>query len=144
MADSVHKDINGPIWPLGFIKVVSAGTPVSIMSLVTASVGSQAGSQVGSTDRSEYAARGCQLRFRGMKTNTHGMQNNSGNVYIIKKFGANGSRDDYGTIIDVLTAGAMIELPTKQAESNCINPYEYYIDADNANDGAIVDLMVSI
>jgi hypothetical protein len=37
MANSVLLDRHGPDWPLGFIKVVTPGTPVGLMSLVHSS-----------------------------------------------------------------------------------------------------------
>lgn len=151
MAPSVQLDIQGPDWPLGFIKVVTPGTPVNIMSLVdptslnapqtldpnvpTASPG---------TAQQEYTVRAQQIIFVAYKPGaSHGTTPNAGNIYIVRQGvqGA-GNRDDTGSIVYTIPSGGVLFLGSAATRVNVFSPYRYSIDADNANDGCFVTLLL--
>lgn len=145
MANTVLADIQGPDWPLGFIKVVTPGTPVGIMSLVDPSSINDPSTQSGTTSQ-EYTQRCQQLLFQAMKPGaSHGTQENTGNIYIVRfaaKGAGSGNRDDYGTLVWTLEPGTNLFLASAPLNRNVFSPYRYYIDADNANDGAQVTLII--
>lgn len=141
MANSVMLDRIGPDWPLGFIKVVTPGAPVGIMSLVDASgVNNPTAPTPGTTGANEYTVMFQQIQFQAFKPGaSHGTQNNTGNIYVCRTGvqGA-GNRDDPGAIIATLTPGQTWVLSSSAVDRNVFGPYRYFIDADNANDGAFV------
>lgn len=145
MANSVHKDREGPDWPLGFISVAVPGTPVGLMTLVDSSnLGApQTGTAtVGATDYS-FAAQ--QIQFQAFKPGaSHGTQNNVGNIYIVRQgVGAgSGNRDDTGAIVATLQPGQTYVLSSAPMNRNVYSPYRYSIDGDNAGDGAFVTLLI--
>ena len=137
---SVLQDPQGPDWPLGNIVVVAPGTPVSIMSLVDPSSFADPSTATGSVAGvPEYTRRCQQIIFQGVKDAVSGLQNNTGNVYIVRK---GGSKDDAGSIVMVLQAGQTFFLASAPAVKDVFSPYRYYIDADNAADGAQVTLLI--
>jgi hypothetical protein len=146
MANSVQQDWNGPDWPLGFIDVATPGTPVGIMSLVDpSSVNSPSSPTPGTADANEYTQRAQQIIFQAMKPGTtHGTQNNTGNVYIVRvaQGSGTGNRDDYGSIVKTLVPGETFILASAALNRNVFSPYRYRIDADNAGDGAFVTLLM--
>jgi len=148
MAQSVAQDINGPIWPLGLIVVVTPGTPVSIMSLVDpSSVNAPTTTAANSAGVQEYTTRCQQIQVQGYKAGAggNGLQSNTGNVYLMKKAEAttgSGNRTDYGVMVAVITPQQTIFYGSAAFNRNVFGPYEYYIDADNANDGALVTLII--
>lgn len=89
----------------------------------------------------EYTVRCNQIRFQAVKPGTHGLADNTGNIYIVRE---GGDRDDPGLIVAMVAKGDVLDLPSHPAQGNVMNPYRYYIDADNAGDGAIVTLFISI
>lgn len=142
---SVERDLkSGPDFPLGLIVVASPGTPVNIMSLVDAS-NVNAPETATSTSSDEYTVRAQQIWVQGMKAAANGLQNNSGNVYLCRK-GVQGTgsphNGDYGTCVLVVPAGQVLFYCTSALVRNGLNPYRYYIDADNTNDSAIVSLIL--
>jgi hypothetical protein len=147
---SVEIDVNGPDWPLGMIAVVTPGTPVSIMSLVDPSAvnaPNQATSTPGTTTAGqfEYSPSVQQIAFLAVKAGaSHGTQNNTGNVYIVRKGvqGA-GNRDDYGAMVWALGPGQNLFLSSAPLERNVFSPYRYYIDADTAGDSCLVTLLIA-
>jgi hypothetical protein len=143
MANSVLQDKNGPDWPLGFIKVVTPGTPVSIMSLVDASSLNDPGKATAS-GVGEYTSRCQQLQFQAVKPAANGFQNNTGNIYIVRTGDSTGSanRNDQGAIVAVLQPGQTYVLASAPLNRNVFNMYRYRIDADNANDGALVTAII--
>ena len=145
MAQSVMKDRHGPDWPLGLIVVATPGIPVSIMSLVDPTNVNDPGQPTSSTS-DEYTAVAQQIMFQGYKAGaTHGLQNNSGNIYIVRK-GVQGLgsafNGDYGATVWVVGAGLTFVLGTSAMVKNGFNPYRYFIDADNAGDSCLVTLLV--
>jgi hypothetical protein len=136
---SVLKDYQGPDWPLGFIKVLAAGTPVGIMSVVDPSSLNDPNASNRTGDVYEYTVRAKQIIFQALKPAAHGLVDNTGRIYIVRK---DGSRDDTGTIIKQLVAGETWEFPTVPFDGDILSPYRYYIDADTADDGAIVTLVI--
>ena len=130
-------------WPLGFIAVPTPGTPVRITSLVdptdTAAPETPTNLAPGSTQLPEYTFSAQQLVFEGTKPGvSHGTQQNTGNVYIT----LGGNRDDTGSIIHTLAPGDTWTYGSAAMNRNVFNLYEFYLDADNANDGAIVTALV--
>ena len=144
---SVQKDYQGPDWPLGAIAVATPGTPVNIMSLVDS--GNVAAPQTATSYSAtsavpEYTVRAQKIIFQAVKAGaSHGLANNTGNIYICRKGvqGA-GNRDDYGSIIATIAPGATFVLEAAALDRNVFNPYRYSIDADNAADGALVTLII--
>jgi hypothetical protein len=78
---------------------------------------------------------------------THGTQNNTGNIYIVRYAARNnsgtGNRDDYGAIVWTLVPGSNLFFSSAPLERNVFSPYRYFIDSDNANDGAFVTLLIA-
>lgn len=141
MANTVLQDRQGPDWPLGFVKVAAAGTPVDIMANVDSSNNNAPQTPTG-TNVAEYTQRFQQILFQGVKPGaSHGMQNNSGNVYILRTNAAgagSGNRDDTGVMVAVLAPGQTLFLASSPQVNDVFGPYRYSIDADNNNDGALV------
>jgi hypothetical protein len=148
MANSVHQDRQGPVWPLGNIAVVTPGTYVSIMSLVDST--SLAAPETPTTyggQVPEYTNRAWSIIFMPYHAGAAPpkLAANSGNVYIVKKpLAGDGGVGDVGTVIAclrptdppfVLTAAAM--------DRNIYNLYEYFIDADTATDGCQVTALIA-
>lgn len=159
MAASVHQDRQGPDWPLGLVVVATPGTPVGVMSVVDAAnsnapqtatppnPGSLIPSppKVGTDPSDEFTVRAQQIIFQGVKAGaSHGLTNNSGNIYIVRQpTGANtGNRDDTGVIVATIAPGQTFILGSAALNRNVYNPYRYRIDADNANDAALVTLII--
>jgi hypothetical protein len=143
---SVQKDRQGPDWPLGFIEVVTPGTPVSIMSLVDPTSVNAPESPT-STTSNEYTVAAQQILFMGYTpfgtATGHGLTFNIGNVYIMRRgVQGLGNRDDYGSLVKVLAPGETFYLASAALVRNVYSPYRYYIDADNTTDGAIVTLIM--
>jgi hypothetical protein len=130
----------GPVWPLGFIEVVTPGTPVRITSLVdpTAVAAPENPTVPGAAPSAqipEYTFSAQQILFHGTKPDTHGTQPNTGNVYICL---AGGTRDDPGLIVHTLTPGETFDSASAAMRLNVFNLYAFYLDADNAGDGAMI------
>lgn len=146
MANSVLLDTYGPDWPLGSIAVVTPGVPVSIMSLVDPSFVNDPGSPTppGAVKKLEYTPAAQQIFFQAMKPGAaHGLQNNTGNIYIVRiGAGGAGNRDDYGAIVACLQSGQSFFLASAALNRNVYSPYRYYIDADNAGDCAQCTLIM--
>lgn len=144
---SVMLDQFGPDWPLGMIVVATPGTPVSIMSLVdSASVNApNTATTTGTAGEYEYSPSVQQIIFQAVKAGaSHGVQNNTGNIYIVRKGvqGA-GNRDDYGAMVFSLAPGANLFLSSAPLERNVFSPYRYFVDADTAGDSALVTLIIA-
>jgi len=131
---SILIDPNGPDWPLGFIEVITPGTPVQVTSLVDPT-----NTYDPASTKSEYTRRVNQMMFQGYTPDTHGMKPNAGYVYIVRK---GGSRDDPGTIVKVLAPGETFFLAPTPMVRDVFSPYRYYIDGDNAGDGALVTCLI--
>jgi len=148
MAPSVQQDRHGPIWVLGQIFVTSPGTPVDIMSLVDSTLRDAPENAVGGATVSgggavgaEYTNRAQQIIFQAFKNNP--AVNNTGNIYIIKKGGTGTlNRSDTGAIVVVIAPGNTFVLSSAPLDRNVFSPYEFFIDADNANDACQVTLII--
>jgi hypothetical protein len=146
MANSVEINRNGPLWPLGIIVVPTPGTPVSLMSLVDPSslqapeTPTTYGGQV-----QEYTVRCQQIIFQGVKAGAGPprVTNNSGNVYVVLKPTAGaGGVADVGNIVVFITPGQTFILASAALNMDVFSPYEIFLDADTANDGALVSLII--
>lgn len=153
MPNSVHQDRSGPVWPLGNILVPVPGTPVNIMSLVDAGnvnapespvPPAAVGGVVPANTGNEYPPRAQQILFQAFKSGgATRLAVNTGNIYIVKKALAGaGGTTDVGTVLIVLTPGQTFSLGSAALNRNVFNPYEYFIDADTANDGMQVTLII--
>lgn len=136
---SVLYDPHGPDWPLGFIEVLVPGTPVRFTSLIdpTDLNAPENSNRIGATF--EYTPRFQQVMIQGFKPAAHGMQPNAGYVYVVRK---GGDHDDYGTIVKVIAPSETFYLASAPVVKDVFSPYRYYIDADNANDGALITGLV--
>ena len=145
MTQSVMQDRkSGPDWPLGLIVVTVPGTPVGFMSLVDPNAyNAPETATVPQSD--EYGGGLCQqIIVQGFNSNAGtGLQPNTGNVYIMRK-GAQGlgNRTDFGAMVYVVLPGQSIVVSSAAPNLNSFSPYRYYLDADNANDGALITLLV--
>jgi hypothetical protein len=145
MANSVLIDRWGPDWPLGFIKVASAGTPVGVMSVVDPNSYNAPGTPT-SKNTDEYTATCQSLIFMGYQPSATGAayKPNTGNVYIVRAPAGSGSggKGDTGVLVKVLAPAETWELSAAALNRNSFSPYRYYIDADNNNDGAMITAVV--
>lgn len=143
VTQSVHKDKEGPDWPLGLITVVTPGVPVSIMSLVDPSSVNDPASPTSPTS-DEYTFRAQQITFQAFRAGgPHGLQNNLGNIYIVRKgVQGPGNRDDYGSVVWVVGPGLTWVLSSAALDRNVYSPYRYFIDADNALDSCLVSMLM--
>jgi len=134
---TVLKDTAGPDFPLGLIVVTAPGTPVAITSLIDPTNLDHPNTSNRTGAKLEYGSvRFQQLMFQGFKAGAvHGLQPNAGNVYIIR---STGDYDDPGVMVAVLAPGQTIWIASAPSVRNVISPYRYRIDADSANDGALV------
>ena len=132
---AVLLDRHGPDWPLGFIEVAVPGTPVKLTSLVDPT-----DARAPEARTSEYSPRCQQILLQAFKPGVaHGMQVNAGFVYIVRK---GGDRDDYGTIVKVLSPGESFYLASAPSVKDVFSPYRYYVDGDNAGDGVLAVLLI--
>lgn len=146
MALSIHKSIAGPMWPLGLILVPTPGTPVNIMSLVDANNNNAPETVVGPGGAGLGTAPTCHKIFiQAVKANANnnGLTTSTGNVYLCTgPAGGNGGKADYGCVLFVLQPGQSATWPASEVERDSVSPYRFFIDADSANDGALVCLQV--
>lgn len=148
MALSVMKVLNGVQWPLGFIPVATAGTPVNIMSRVDANNLYAPGTAPGPLGAA-YSARCHKIFFQGYSpgNNNNGMLPNSGNIYVLialgpgnSNSGGPGNRTDSGAMVLVVPPGGFAQMPADEIDRAPISPYGYAIDADVSGEGALVTL----
>jgi hypothetical protein len=152
MPDSVQKDRHGPDWPIGFIQVVSPGTPVEIMSLVDPTDINEPENAVGGSTISggavtgnEYTERAQQIFFQAYKPGAGrtGAVRNTGNIYIMREgVQGSGNRSDMGSIVFILEPGQTFFLASAPLNRDVFSPWRYSIDADIAGDGAFVCLIM--
>jgi hypothetical protein len=153
MANTVNKDVHGPIWVLGNIANATPGTPLNIMSLVDPTLKNDPNNPT-AAGLAEYTVRCYAIIFQACKAGAaHGTAINTGNIYIIRRnYGTGaagtGNRDDLGVIIQTLTIGATSTgfltwtLTAAALNRDVLNPYDFVIDADTAADGCQVTLLI--
>ena len=143
MSLSVQRFYTGPAWPLGAIVVGNNGTPVNIMSLVDANNVNNPNTVTSNNTalQTEYT-RACRgIAFQGYHpgANNNGMVLNSNNVYILcAPAGGTGNRADSGSMLKVLAPGADYFIPSIIPGVDMFSPYQFWVDADTNNDGALV------
>lgn len=148
MGISVHKDRQGPDWPLGIIAVAAPGTQVSIMSLVdAANVNAPESPTPGTSGADEYTPRAQQIIFQSVKAGAAppllAANTAAKFVYIVRKpTGGNGGTGDTGVIVKALSPGETFILTAAALNRNALNPYRYFIDADTVGDGCLVTLII--
>ena len=146
MANSVHKNPQGPLWPLGSVVVGIPGTPVNMM--VNIDSGKVDAPETATTPSSkEYTVRAQQIIIQGFKAGAggNGLVNNTGNIYVVLNPGVGsgtGNRSDQGSIIECITPGQTAVLASAPLNRNVFNPYELYIDSDNGGDAAQITLLI--
>jgi len=141
MTTSVQKNKYGPFWPQGCILVPTPGTPVRLTSLIDPNSVNAPEAATSST-ADEYTPAFHTIFLQGYTTNgapgNHGLVPNSGNIYVIIKGGAgSNNRDDSGSILYVLGPGLNLFLNAAELNLNAFNPYQFWFDADTANDGVL-------
>ena|SRR5215469_14540818 len=140
---SVQKSRQGPVWPLGLI-TPTINTPLNIMSNVDSTLANAPENPTpGTTGAAEYTERCNQIVIWGVKAAGHGLQPNTGNIYVMMKGvqGA-GNRDDYGSCVAVIFPGQAFTLVPSALVRDGFSPYEFSIDADNQGDSALVTLII--
>lgn len=144
MTQSIEKDRQGPDWPLGLIVNVTPGIPVNIMSLVDPAGVNGPGAATSPTS-DEFTVACQQIQITAVKPGvTHGLQPNTGNIYIMRKpVQGPGNRDDYGAMVAMLFPGQSFFISSAPLNRNVLSPYRYHIDADNAGDGALVTMYIA-
>ncbi len=137
---TVLKDRYGPDWPLGFIKVPTPATVVSIMSLVDANNFNAPGTASNSST-AEYSERVHSVYFQAVKpgANNVGLVPTANNVYIVR---SGGNKNDPGTIVAMIGPGNNYTVTMTSQVRNGFSPYRYYLDVDTANDGALVTALI--
>lgn len=141
---SVQRSYTAAVWPIGYVNVPAAGTPVNIMSRIDANNVNAPGNPSNNTTVGTEYTRACRaIAFQGYQpgANNNGMIPNNGNVYIMVAAAGNGSgnRTDSGSIIKVLPPGGDFVLSAiTPGWNDMFSPYSIFLDADNNNDGASV------
>lgn len=142
MANSILKDIHGPDWPLGFVAVAAAGTPVGLMSVVDPNSYNAPQTATG-PNVGEYTVRAQQIIFQAIKPSGASWANNTGNVFIVRKSGTGSqNRSDTGVLVKMLVPGETFYLASAPQVTDVFGPYRYYIDADNNGDGVAATLLI--
>jgi len=143
MTATIQRDVHGPDWPLGFIQVVTPGTPASFMSVVDPTSNNAPGTPTNPTNY-PTTVRAEEIMVQAFRPGTSGTQLNLGNIYIVRRGagGGSGNRDDTGSIVATLVPGQTLFFTAAAVNVNVWNPYRYSIDADNAGDGAFITLIV--
>jgi hypothetical protein len=141
------QDPQGVDWPLGFIQVVTPGTPVNLMSLVDPGNNNAPGTPTGPglPARAEYTPTCHKIFVQAVvPANNGGMQLTQGNVYVLRALGPGnqnsggpGNRSDPGAMVACLFPGGFFTLPAQEFDGPTISPYRYTIDADVATDGVL-------
>jgi hypothetical protein len=73
--------------------------------------------------------------FQALQPDTHGMKDNTGNVYLVR-YG--GTRDDTGLMVAIIKKGTTFILASAPQVMDTYDAYRYFIDADNAGDGLLI------
>jgi hypothetical protein len=144
VANSVHQDIHGPIWPLGNIPVPTPGTYVNIMNNVDPTLVDSPESPTSATS-DEYTVRCQQIIFEAGKAGAAPpkIAANTGNVYIVRKpIAGAGGVSDTGTVVKTIAPGQTFILGSAALNRNVFSPYEFFVDADTAGDGVTVTLVI--
>ena len=95
-----------------------------------------------SVNSPEYSPACYEIMVQAMKPATHGTQNNTGNIYVVRKGQGTSNRDDTGVIVATVLPGQTLSLVAAALNLNVWSPYRYYLDADNPGDGAFITLIV--
>jgi hypothetical protein len=147
MALSVYKLRGGPVTPLGYINVPTAGTPVPLSANIDANNSNAPGtvfpppSGIFPITQTEMtpAFRGFTIQAYKPAANNNGMVATSGNVYLMAAAaGGSGNRTDSGAMIAVIPSGTEYTFPPEATGLTMFSPYYLYLDTDNNNDGGLV------
>lgn len=142
MANTVLLDRQGPDWPLGYVNVTTAGTPVRITTNIDAN-NTNAPETASNATTNEYTPTFQQMMFQGFKpaAANNGAIVNTGNVYILRN-AANGSgsgnKTDFGVYVAILQPGQTLFLASGATVNDVWSPYRYALDSDSNNEGAFI------
>ena len=142
MAQSVQKDRSGPDWPLGYVKVTTSGTPVSLMVNIDPNSVNSPGNATRSLS-AEYTpvVRSIAIQAMMPNANNSGTQMTTGNIYLMRQgAGGNGNLTDFGSIVRTIPPGSEYLFPPDGAGQIRFSPYRYYLDADISGEGGLVTL----
>jgi len=149
MALSVHKSFAGPAWPLGFVTVTAAGTPVPLMTNVDANNYNAPETAIGpfTVAQGLGTAPTChKIIIQPYKpgANNNGMVSNTGNIYLmVAPAGGAGNRSDSGAMCLVIPPGSGSGTwPAQEMEGDTISPYKFFLDADVSGEGGLVTLTI--
>jgi hypothetical protein len=143
MALSVIQNRTGPFWPLGYINVANIGTPSGNLASLIDSNGTMSPTfspSPGSVG-SEYTPRFKSLWLAGFHpgNNNNGMVPNNGQVYVLMSGNGSGNRSDSGCMVGIIQPGQYFPIPQSLgADGLQLSPYNFTLDADVNNDGALV------
>lgn len=144
MALSVQKTIGGPMWPLGYVNVAAAGTPVNLMVNVDPSNNNSPETPTSTKSPGLGTAPTChKIILQGFHpgANNNGMVINSGYVYLMgAAAGGTGNRSDSGAMLGVIVPGATYTWPASEMELDTISPYRFFLDSDANNEGCLATL----
>lgn len=143
---SKQQSRGGPVWPLGFVTVAAAGTPVCIMANVDANNVNSPATATYPVPNFPGAGAEYSPVFRGIGVqgyhpgaNNNGMIPNSGFVYLLMApAGGTGNRSDSGSMIKVIPPAGDFFFPAPIPGTDMFSPYFLYIDADVSGEGAVV------
>lgn len=143
MSNSVLADIHGPDWPVGCVKVTTPGTPVGIMSVADPNgIWNPETGVVPLSGLPGYTVRCQQISFCGVHNNGTTWVPNTGNIYVLRAGPGSANRADSGVLVIPVAPGQTFFLSASPLVNNVWNPYRYFIDADNASDGANIVLYI--
>ena len=143
MGNSILQDRSGSNWPLGFVEVVTPGTPVSLMVNVDPNNYDAPETPTNGLGGQRPTPTCNQIILHGYKPNAggHGVKPNTGRVYILRKatVAGSGNYDDMGIIVGVIEpGGGAYNLPSSGGMPiTSLSPFQFRLDADVAGEGAI-------
>jgi hypothetical protein len=142
MAFSIHRDRTGPEWPLGYVNDSNNGTPVCLMVNVDANNYGAPNSGTNS-NVPEYSSVCRAIGIQGYHpgNNNNGMVNNTGNIYLLRApAGGSGNRSDPGAMVKIIPPGGDFFFTIDGTGQTMFSPYNYFIDSDVNNEGALCTL----
>jgi hypothetical protein len=139
MPNSIISGRNLPTWPLGAVIVLTPGTPVRATFIIDPTNANAPETPTSATS-AEYTFRFNQMLFSGYRNDGTKWVRNTGNVYVIQKGDGTGSanRADAGVLVAVVEPGQTFTLGAAAMNRDVFSPYQYYIDADTANDACAI------
>ena len=130
MTETTFTNPQGGLWPLGFIQVVTSGTPVQI----TTNVGQQSqGKQY--TRQFTGQVRGLIISTPSLSAGGKNGTGNTKNVYLCMN---NSTKTGVKGVLLCIPPGANVAAPQSLLNSVQMNPDQFYLDADVSGEGAYI------